>query len=86
MRQIFVLPGALALLVAQPLAAAETLPPLQPGKPAGVKAAQVHDLLPIYGGVIFFGALLAVTIGVSGSSASSQSEIQNATATANCCG
>ena len=86
MRQIFVLPGALALLVAQPLAAAETSPPLQPGKPAGVKFAQAHDLLPIYGGVIFFGALLAVTIGVSGSSVSSQSAIQNATSTANCCG
>ena len=86
MRQIFVLPGALALLVAQPLAAAETSPPLQPGKPAGVKSAQAHDLLPIYGGVIFFGALLAVTIGVSGSSVSSQSASQNATSTANCCG
>ena len=82
MRQILVLPGALALLVAQPLAAAEPQP-LQPGKPAGVKVAQTHDLLPIYGGVIFFGALLAVTIGVSGSSVPPNTATVG---TAFCCG
>ena len=62
--------GALALLVAQPLAAADP-GPLTPGKPAGVQPAQVSNLLPIYGGVLLFAALLPVTIGVSGSSVSS---------------
>jgi hypothetical protein len=45
--------GALTLLVAQPLAAAESAP-LAPGKPAGVKPAQLGDLLAIYGGVAAF--------------------------------
>jgi hypothetical protein len=76
MRQIIILLGALALLVAQPLAAAER-GPLTPGKPAGVKPAQVSNLLPIYGGVALFAALLAVTIGVSGSSTSSAAAIEN---------
>jgi len=71
MRQTFVLLGALAMLVAQPLAAApaaKSAAPLAPGKPSGVKPAQAGDLVPIYGGVLLFGALLAVTIGVNGSS------------------
>ena len=84
MRQTFVLLSALAMLVAQPLNAAETLP-LSPGKPAGVKPAQAHDLVQIYGGVLLFGALLAITIGVSGSSVSS-AQAQAAVTTANCCG
>jgi hypothetical protein len=74
MRRTITLLGALALLVAQPLAAAEP-GPLNPGKPAGVKPAQVHNLVPIYGGVVLFAALLAVTIGVSGSSVSSGAAI-----------
>jgi hypothetical protein len=68
--------GALALLAAQPLAAAEPAPPA-PGKPAGVNPAQVGDLLPIYGGVAAFADLLAVTIGVSGSSVSNGAAIEN---------
>ena len=62
------------MFVAQPLAAAQYGPPmaktglLAPGKPAGVKPAQFDDMVPIYGSVVLFGALLAVTIGVSGSS------------------
>ena len=84
MRQTFVLLSALAMLVAQPLSAAETLP-LSPGKPAGVKPAQSHDMVQIYGGVLLFGALLAITIGVSGSSVSS-AQAQAAVTTSNCCG
>lgn len=84
MRQTFVLLGALALLVAQPLDAAETAP-LTPGKPAGVRPAQADSLLPVFGGVVLFGALLAVTIGVSGSSISS-AQAQTAVTTGNCCG
>ena len=76
MRQTIILLGALALLVAQPLAAAEP-GPLTPGKPAGVKPAQAGNLLPIYGGVVLFAALLAVTIGVNGSSVSSAAAIEN---------
>ena len=79
MRQTVILLGALAVLVAQPLAAAQNAKPtaqtgplspgtLRPGKPAGVRPAQADDLVPIYGGVVLFGALLAVTIGVNGSS------------------
>jgi uncharacterized protein GlcG (DUF336 family) len=87
MRQTFGVPafvvlGSLALLVAQPLAAAETAP-LAPGKPSGVKPAQAEDLIPIYGGVLLFGALLAATIGVSGSSVSPNTAT---TGTNNCCG
>jgi len=78
MRQAIILLGALALLVAQPLAAAEP-GPLTPGKPAGVKPAQVDNLVPIYGGVVAFAALLAVTIGVNGSSISSAAAIANST-------
>jgi uncharacterized protein GlcG (DUF336 family) len=85
MRQIIVLMGALAMLVAQPLTAAET-GPLAPGKPSGVKPAQAGDLVPIYGGVLLFGALLAVTIGVSGSSISQTAALQSAVSTTNCCG
>jgi len=70
MRQILVLAAALAFTVAQPLAAAEPAP-LSPGKPAGIKPAQASNMPAIYGGVIAFGALLAITIGVSGSSISS---------------
>lgn len=82
MRQTFILPGALAMLVAQPLAAAQTAP-LPPGKPSGVKPAQAGDLVPIYGGVLLFGALLAVTIGVSGSSVPSNTATAGTTF---CCG
>jgi hypothetical protein len=91
MRQTFILLGALALLVAQPLAAAEPQPqsqsqPLSPGKPAGVGPAQLHNMLPVYGGVVLFGALLAVTIGVSGSSISSAAAIGATPSTTYCCG
>ena len=82
MRQIFVLLGALAMLVAQPLSAAETAP-LAPGKPSGVKPAQAGDLIPIYGGVLLFGALLALTIGVKGSSVPPNTATTN---TSYCCG
>lgn len=89
MRQILVLAAALALTVAQPLAAAETdsahHTPLAPGKPAGIKPAQASNLPAIYGGVVAFGALLAITIGVSGSSISS-AQAQMAVTTGNCCG
>ena len=104
MRQTFVLLGALAMLVAQPLAAAQTaaaqtaaaqnkspaaqtgpLPAgtLAAGKPAGVKPAQADDLIPIYGGVLLFGALLAATIGVSGSSTPPNAATSS---TSFCCG
>ena len=82
MRQTCILLGALAMLVAQPLAAAETAP-LAPGKPSGVKPAQAGDLIPIYGGVLLFGALLAVTIGVKGSSVPPNTAT---TSTSYCCG
>ena len=73
MRRICVLLVALAMLAAQPLDAAPsvhatTAARLGPGKPSGVKPAQAGDLVPIYGGVLLVGALLAVTIGVKGSS------------------
>ena len=87
MRQTFVLLGALAMLVAQPLHAAQTgpLPPasLSAGKPSGVRPAQSGDLIPIYGSVLLFGALLAATIGVSGSSAPPNSATSR---TSFCCG
>jgi hypothetical protein len=88
MRQTFVLLGALAMLVAQPLVAAplvqaKSAAPLPPGKPSGVKPAQTGDLLPIYGGVVLFGALLAVTIGISGSSVPPNTAT---TGTTFCCG
>jgi|HubBroStandDraft_6_1064221.scaffolds.fasta_scaffold3167788_1 hypothetical protein len=76
MRQTIIVLGALALLVAQPSTAAEP-GPLTPGKPAGVKRAQASNMLPIYGGVAFVGALLAVTIGFSSSSISSNAAIEN---------
>jgi hypothetical protein len=84
MRQTLVLAAALAFTVAQPLAAAEPAP-LSPGKPAGIKPAQASNMPAIYGGVIAFGALLAITIGVSGSSISS-AQAQTAVTTGNCCG
>jgi hypothetical protein len=74
MRQTIILLSALALLVAQPLTAAERRP-LTPGKPAGVQPAQASNLLPIYGGVALFGALLAVTIFTTGSSVSGTAAI-----------
>jgi hypothetical protein len=89
MRQPFVLLCALAVLAAQPLAAAQYGPsaaktgPLAPGKPAGVKPAQADDLIPIYGGVLLFGAILAATIGVSGSSVPSNTATIS---TSYCCG
>jgi hypothetical protein len=89
MRQPFVLLIALAVLAAQPLAAAQyrlsaaKTGPLAPGKPAGVKPAQVDDVVPIYGGVLLFGAILAATIGVSGSSVAPNTA---PTSTSNCCG
>jgi uncharacterized protein GlcG (DUF336 family) len=89
MRQPFVLLGALVVLVAQPLAAAQyessaaKIGPLAPGKPGGVKPAQADDLVPIYGGVLLFGAILAATIGVSGSSVSPNTAT---TGTSFCCG
>jgi hypothetical protein len=76
MRRTIILLGTIGLFVAQPLAAAEP-GPLAPGKPAGVKPAQRDNLLPIYGGVAFVGALLAITIGVSGSSISSSAALEN---------
>jgi uncharacterized protein GlcG (DUF336 family) len=79
MRHTIILLGALALLVTQPLAAAEP-GPLTPGKPAGVKPAQASNLLPIYGGVALLGALLAVSIGVSGSSVSSSAALADSAA------
>jgi hypothetical protein len=95
MRQPFVLLSALILLVAQPLAAQNREPAarygspaaktglLAPGKPAGVKPAQADDLVPVYGSVLLFGALLAVTIGVNGSSVPPNTAT---TGTAFCCG
>jgi hypothetical protein len=85
MRQTLILLGALALLVAQPLAAAETAAPLHPGKPAGVKPAQADRVFNAYTPALALGALLAITIGVSGSSISS-AQAQAAVTTANCCG
>jgi hypothetical protein len=82
MRQSLVLLGALAMAVAQPLDAAETAP-LAPGKPAGVKPAQANNMVQIYGGVLLFGALLGITIGVSGSSVPPNTATAN---TAVCCG
>ena len=70
------------MLMAQPLAAAET-GPLSPGKPAGVKPSQADDLIPIYGSVLLFGALLAATIGVNGSSVAPNTAT---TGTTFCCG
>lgn len=67
MRKTFVLLGALALFAAEPLSAAETAP-LPSGKPAGIKPAQANSLASAYGPALLFGALLALTIGVSGSS------------------
>ena len=64
MRKITLLLCFLALS-AQPLAADPVLPA---GKPAGVRPAQAGNLVPIYGGVLFFGLILAATIGVAGSS------------------
>jgi len=89
MQRTVVLLGALAMLVAQPLAAAlngepaAQTAPLPPGKPSGVKPAQAGDLVPIYGGVLLFGALLAITIGVSGSSVPPNTAT---TGTSFCCG
>jgi len=89
MRQPFVFLSALAVLAAQPLAAAQYRPsvaktaPLAPGKPAGVKPAQADQVVPIYGGVLLFGAILAATIGVSGSSVAPNTA---PTSTSNCCG
>jgi len=69
MQKTLVIPGAflaaLALVAAQPLVAQPLAPSqtqiqpqaqsLAPGKPAGVKPAQVNNLPAIYGGVIVFG-------------------------------
>ncbi len=89
MRQTVVLLGLLAMLVAQPLAAAQNgepvgqTAPLPAGKPSGVKPAQTGDLVPIYSGVLLFGALLAITIGVNGSSVPPNTAT---TGTSYCCG
>ena len=83
MRQTLFILAALALLVAQPLDAADTTTPLAPGKPAGTKAAQINSLWSAYGPAVVLGALLAVTIGVSGSSVPANTQ---AVTTANCCG
>ncbi|HEX4273485.1 MAG TPA: hypothetical protein VHZ32_18990 [Rhizomicrobium sp.] len=85
MRQTLILLGALALLVAPPLAAAEPATPLRPGKPAGVKPAQADRVFNAYTPALALGALLAITIGISGSSVSS-AQAQAAVTTANCCG
>lgn len=85
MRQTFVLLGALALLVAQPLAAAESAKPLHPGKPAGIKPAQASNAINAYGPALALGALLAITIGISGSSVST-AQAEAAVTTSNCCG
>jgi len=82
MRQTLVLAAALAFTVAQPLTAAETTL-LSPGKPAGIKPAQASNMPAIYGGVVAFGALLAITIGVSGSSVAPSTSTTNG---ASCCG
>jgi hypothetical protein len=84
MRQTLFILAALALLVAQPLTAAETAP-LSPGKPAGIKPAQIDKVWSAYGPEVAFAALLAVTIGISGSSVSS-AQAQAAVTTSNCCG
>lgn len=85
MRQTFVLVGALALLVAQPLAADPTAP-LSPGKPAGIKPAQADSLVSAYAPAVLLGALLAVTVGMNGSSISTGAALQSAVTTSNCCG
>lgn len=82
MRKTLVLLGALALLAAEPLSAAETAS-LAPGKPAGVKPAQANSLASAYGPALLFGALLAITIGVSGSSTPPNTATS---ATTFCCG
>ncbi len=86
MRQTMILLSALAMLAAQPLDAAPLVQgaaPLAPGKPAGVKPAQSDYLVPAYGAVILFGALLAITIGVSGSSVPPNTATSG---TSYCCG
>jgi hypothetical protein len=83
MRQTLFILAALALLVAQPLNAAETAAPLAPGKPAGAKAAQINSLWSAYAPAVVLGALLAITIGVSGSSTPANTQ---ATSTNYCCG
>lgn len=83
MRQTLLLLGALALLVAQPLNAAETAK-LSPGKPAGIKPAQASSLFNAYAPALVLGALLAITIGVSGSSVAPNT--QQTTSTNYCCG
>jgi hypothetical protein len=67
MRNILLQLLAYSVLSTQPLVA-DPSQPLTPGKPAGVRPAQQQNMVPIYGGVLFFGAILAVTIGVAGSS------------------
>lgn len=84
MRQTLFILAALALLVAQPLNAADTTTPLAPGKPAGTKAAQINSLWSAYAPAVVLGALLAVTIGVSGSSVAPNT--QTTTSTNYCCG
>jgi hypothetical protein len=57
---------SLCLLATRPVAADPAIA-LPAGKPAGVRPAQTDYLLPAYGGVLFFGLILAATIGFSGS-------------------
>jgi hypothetical protein len=54
-----------ALTFSQPAAAD---PALAPGKPAGVHKAQANNLVPIYGGVLLFSAILYAAIISQGSS------------------
>lgn len=82
MRKTFLLLGALALLAAEPLSAAETAP-LAPGKPAGIRPAQADSLASAYAPALLFGALLALTIGVNGSSVPPNTAT---TGTSFCCG
>ena len=82
MRQTLFLLGALALIVAQPLNAAETAP-LAPGKPAGIKPAQADGVVSAFAPAVLLGALLAITVGVNGSSVAPSTSTTNG---ASCCG
>ncbi len=57
--------GALAILPAG------ADPVLAPGKPAGVRQAQLNDLTAIYGSVLLAGAILFAIIGTTGDPAPS---------------
>jgi len=73
------------MLAAQPLNAAplQDPAPLAPGRPAGVEPAQSFHPVPAYTIVVLFGAVLALTIGVSGSGVPPSTA---ASGTSYCCG